>query len=129
MKIVLSVDKDRIAPVFDVARDFICYDTSAAGISRPQKLSIQSDSAHGLIFQLAEAGTEILICGAISRQLQLLAEGNGIVVYGFLTGDSNDLLRTFVDCNACDMSRFCMPGCRRRFGRRGGRRRRAHSPE
>ncbi len=128
MKIVLSVDKDRIAPVFDVARDFISYDTSAAGISRAQKLSIKSDSAHGLIFHLAEAGTEILICGAISRQLQLHAEGSGIVVYGFLTGNSNDLLRTFVNCNACDMTRFSMPGCRQRFGR-VGRRRRAHSPE
>lgn len=122
MKIVLSVDKDRIAPVFDVARDFICCDQSEPG--QFKRLTLRSTSSQGLIFALAEFGAEVLICGAISRPLQLIAEGNGIIVYGFLTGNISEIMAAFTSFNTPDLSEFCMPGCgprkrQRRQQRRG----------
>lgn len=123
MKILFSVDKERIAPVFDVARDFICYDQGS--LQELRHLSLQSTSAQGLIFALAECGAEILVCGAISRPLQLMAEGNGIIVYGFITGEVKKILATFSTINTPDLSEFCMPGCRQRQGLRRQRRRRA----
>jgi predicted Fe-Mo cluster-binding NifX family protein len=129
MKVVISVDKNRIAPVFDVAQDLLCYDpgNNESG-SKPEIISFGANSAQSQIFQMAETGCNILICGAISRPLQMLAEYHGIVVYGFLTGTVEQIILAFSSQNPQQLFQFSMPGCRQRMCQRR-RRRRGSSPQ
>jgi len=127
MKVVISVDKNRIAPVFDVAEDLLCYEAGPDCPGKPESLSFGANSAQSQIFQMAETGCNILICGAISRPLQMLAEYHGIVVYGFLTGTVEQVIHAFCSQNPQDLLQFSMPGCRQRMGQRR-RRRRGFSP-
>ncbi|MFZ5950161.1 MAG: NifB/NifX family molybdenum-iron cluster-binding protein [Candidatus Rifleibacteriota bacterium] len=123
MKIALSLDKDRIAPVFDVAQDCICYEISQETVNSAVRLAItRNDNSDESILRLAEEGVEILICGAISRQLQLLAENNGIMVAGFLTGQISEILATFLGQKPGKLSDFVMPGCRHRVFRQNRQR-------
>ena len=118
MKIVISIDNERIAPVFDVARDFICLDTSAKEPGSFRHLAITPGSSPAVIFNLAEEGAEILVCGAISRPLQLLAEANGIIVYGFKTGMVVEIIDKLLGEGPETLACFCMPGCRQQRRRR-----------
>lgn len=124
MKVVMSVNKNRIAPVFDVAQDLLCYDfENDETKTKPQLISFEANSAQSQIFYMAEIGCNILICGAISRPLQMLAEYHGIVVYGFLTGTVEQIILALNSKKPQQLFKFSMPGChqcmRQRRRRRG----------
>ncbi|MEW6710619.1 MAG: hypothetical protein AB1403_12410, partial [Candidatus Riflebacteria bacterium] len=113
-----------IAPVFDVAQDCICYEINDGVVNSAVRLSLAvKDNELAPIIRLGEEGVEILICGAISRQLQLLAENNGILVEGFLTGQTNEILAAYLGQHPEKLSEFVMPGCRQRGFQRNRQRR------
>jgi len=60
--------------------------------------------------EVAKAGIELLICGAVSRVFETALISAGIRVAGFMCGDLETVLSAFLKDGLAD-GRFLMPGC------------------
>jgi len=94
MRIALPVWNDRISPVFDTAQRFMVVEIEGNEEISRDSLFVPEIHFYDKARKLRDAGVDVLICGAI---------------YSFRRGALMD-------------GRFAMPGCRRRMGRRMGRR-------
>ncbi len=103
----------RIAPVFDVTRQATLL-TLAGGVEGvPRRELTLSDHPATKVAQLAEAGVETLLCGAISRPVADLLDARGIAVIPFLAGELEAILDAYRD-GRLSLPTFAMPGCCRR---------------
>ena len=120
MRIALSIWGERISPVFDTSHRLLLVDfENAIERGRTEEL-INHVPVACRAAKLKELGIEVLICGAISRQLSFLIGSSGIKLVPFLTGGVDEVLEAFLKGRLPD-PRFMMPGCcgrQRRF--RGG---------
>lgn len=122
MKILLSVNHGEIAPVFDVAGSFILLEIIDGKVLSQTELELSHCCGPARIFSLAETGVEILVCGAISRQLSLIAESCGISVYSFLTGKVKQIIDELGSGKTFCSGKFAMPGCQNQQKRHRRRR-------
>ena len=121
MRIALPVWNDRISPVFDTAQRFMVVE-----IEGNEEISRDSLFVPGIHFydkarKLRDAGVDVLICGAISNHAMSVVCANGMRVIPWVSGNADEVLNSFRRGALMD-GRFAMPGCRRRMGRRMGRR-------
>jgi predicted Fe-Mo cluster-binding NifX family protein len=103
----------RLAPVFDTARRMLVVSISSAGVMRTDQPLVEGAPARRAV-QLAEAGIDVLVCGAISRSLHELIIARGITVQPFLAGDLQEVVACWLAGRLGDET-FVMPGCRRRL--------------
>jgi len=101
----------RIAPVFDTADEVRILEHDG-GVVRNQR----DETLAGLtLFQrasrLAEWKTDVVICGAISRQFHFLLTGYGISVVPFIAGDVAELGQLWVTSGGFSPLSYAMPGC------------------
>ena len=115
MIIGLPILDNRIAPVFDVARELLLVSIDDGKVIQ-QELLILPGIAQEKVIKLVDAGLKVLLCGAISNELNSSATQCGIEVVSFLSGDVQCLLKAWLDDSLNDVA-FAMPGCRRRHGR------------
>ncbi|MFW5803336.1 MAG: NifB/NifX family molybdenum-iron cluster-binding protein [Verrucomicrobiota bacterium] len=125
MTIALPNWNGRISPVFDVAETILIVQLGPEGERSERSLACPVQSPDRRAGFLATAGAETLICGAISRPLEMAVASLGIDVIPHICGDIDDVLEAFGK-GALDDARYRMPGCcgrqrRRRCGRRGQR--------
>ncbi len=121
MKTAFSVLDQRIAPVFDTSRTVLLVES--AGGQDPAKGGLRAiigDSAQQRISWFSEQQVDVLVCGAISKPIQMCLEAAGIQVISFVAGDIDDVVAAFEKGLIRDDA-FTMPGCcGRRRGWRGG---------
>ena len=123
MKLALSVFKDCISTVFDAADQFLIIETDGTNHSRRISEKFLSADPVGRALQLKNQSIDVLICGAISRPMQLAIISQGITIYPFIRGNINDVLAAHQN-NQLEQPVFSLPGCRRRFrGNEWGRQR------
>jgi predicted Fe-Mo cluster-binding NifX family protein len=119
MKAAFATWNDRIAPVFDVAREIRVVDAESGRITGESRETLSSDLPVQKALRLAELGVDALICGAISRPLHAMISGYGIRVIAFVAGDLREVIRAWLKGRLTSQS-FAMPGCWRRGRRRAG---------
>ena len=108
----------RISPVFDVAGRLLLVDfDNGVEVGREEEALDQRDPS-GRVRRLAQLGPDVLICGAISRPLELMLMAAGVQVIPQTCGPVDAVLQAFAT-GRMDPQTFLMPGC---FGRRRGRR-------
>lgn len=110
IKIAISCREGRISPVFDVS-DTICL--VEVDSNREQRRWNVTLLSHNLILRVKEIssmGVKVLICGAVSRVLQVALAGAGINVIGFICGNLESVLEAFLQGQLMN-GRFSMPGC------------------
>jgi len=116
MKAAFACWQERIAPVFDVAREVREADTAGgAGVA----VALPAGGVERAAL-LAGLGVGLLVCGAISRPVQALLEGAGIRVRGFVAGRLDDVMAAW-RAGRLSEAAYAMPGCCGRRGRHGGR--------
>ena len=124
MKVAIPHWRGRISPVFDVAASVMLVDVED-GIERARRgVAFEMQDLHRRAARLTETGADVLVCGAISRPLEMAVSSAGIEVIPQICGDVECVLVAFIE-GRLDEGAFLMPGCcgrRRRFqgGRRGG---------
>jgi predicted Fe-Mo cluster-binding NifX family protein len=69
---------------------------------------------------VAKLGVDVLVCGAVSRELEERLVANGIEVIAEVRGDAREVIRAKLD-GALSQPCFMLPGCHTRR-RRGGSR-------
>ncbi len=123
MKAAFATWSNRIAPVFDVARLVQVIEARAGRQVGEAQLAVLDGTPVSRALRLAELGVDTLVCGAISRPLHDLVAGQGIRVIPFVAGELDEVVRAWLSGELSGTA-FAMPGCRRRYRVRGGRRHR-----
>jgi predicted Fe-Mo cluster-binding NifX family protein len=113
MRIAFSTWKKRISPVFDVSGEVCLVDIEAGKKIREACISLPKGQDRCL--WLTRQGVDVLVCGAISNHLQTRLEWMKIHVYPFVTGDTSNIVKAWVE-NSFKVETFAMPGCCCRFG-------------
>jgi predicted Fe-Mo cluster-binding NifX family protein len=120
MKVAIPHWQGRVSPVFDVAGSVLVVELGD-GIERARRdVAFDVEDPRGRSARLMETGANVLVCGAISRPLEMAISTAGIEVIPQICGDVECVLAAFID-GRLRQGGFLMPGC---CGRRGGRRRR-----
>ncbi|MBN1626510.1 MAG: NifB/NifX family molybdenum-iron cluster-binding protein [Deltaproteobacteria bacterium] len=114
---------NRIAPVFDIARQIRIVEVDSGHIARESQEVFSSSLPSHKAVRLAELGVGTLVCGAVSKPVLDLIKAYGIRVIPFIAGDVNDVIDAWLKGRIND-NVFCMPGCglrnRRRIGGASG---------
>lgn len=110
-RIALAVWRNRISPLFDVARRIYLVDADAGAPCDAGEFHTFSNHLAGKIGLLSELRVDTLICGAISKELSLLLITHGIVVIPFIAGMTSRVLSAYLKTGLSHPT-FCMPGCR-----------------
>jgi predicted Fe-Mo cluster-binding NifX family protein len=124
MKIALAHWSGRISPVFDVT-DHVVLITAANG-RETHRVDLRLDGCDPFARarKLAEAQVSVLLCGAVSAALEKALAAAGVQVIGFLGGEVEGILKTFLNGQLRDgrlPPNACAP-TRRRCGQTGRRR-------
>ena len=126
MKVAIPHWRGRVSPVFDVAGNVLVVEVDDGIEQARRDVLFDVEDPQGRAVRLTEAGANVLVCGAISRPLEMAVSAAGIAVIPQTCGDVERVLAAFITGQLADGS-FLMPGCcgrRRRFRgkrRRGGR--------
>jgi len=113
MNTAFAVWENRIAPVFDVARQLYIVEVESGKVIREtqQELTDEIPAKRALLLSDLDIGT--LVCGAISRPLQLMLIGYGIQVIPFIAGDLQEIIQAWLS-GRLGQNNFTMPGCCRK---------------
>jgi predicted Fe-Mo cluster-binding NifX family protein len=111
VRVAIPYWRQRVSPVFDVAKHLLLVDVqNSAEVARSEKTIDEADFLSRVSY-VADLGVELLICGAISRPLKLILQAKGIDVIAQVCGDTEEVLKAFLGGRLNDQS-FLMPGCR-----------------
>lgn len=123
MRIAVSSWQGRISPVFDVARNLLLVDVDGGrDLVRSERRLGRADPL-ARARQVAELGTDVLICGAVSWTQEMALISAGVRVVSQTCGPIEDVLKAFLRGQLTGNA-FLMPGCRGRRRRFRGRHRR-----
>ena len=113
MRLAVPVWNHRISPVFDVAERVLVIDINDGDeIARHEEI-ISTVTYQQRSKRLHELGVDSLICGAISKPLEVLLLSSGIQVIPLTCGPVDAVIRTFISRGLSERD-FLMPGCCRR---------------
>lgn len=113
MKIAVPIWKERVAPVFDVAREILLAETRAVNEHNEAKEILKGELPVQKALQLVELGVDILICGAISRPALAMLTGYGIRVVPHVVGRATEVVQAW-SLGRLESDLYRMPGCCRR---------------
>lgn len=121
MRAAFAIWDGRMAPVFDVSREAVVMSIREGAVESRTREGIEASTATRKIERLVELGVQTLVCGAISEQLQHDLTVRGVKVIGFVAGELDDVVRSFL-AGRLPSPELSMPGCCGRQRRcRGGR--------
>lgn len=123
MKIAIPNWQGRVSPVFDVARDVLLVDVVDGLAQARTAVRMSEDDIQARVKTMVDLSVDVLICGAISRPLEMAVWLAGIEVFPQTRGSVEQVLAAFVSGNL-NQDKFIMPGCcglRRRSRGRGSR--------
>ena len=131
MNLALPVWNGRLSPVFDTARSLLVVEITGGRRIACTQTELGGPDPMQRVRLLQELEIRTLICGAVSRPLQVMIEAARIQVIPFVAGDTDRVIEAYLSGDISDGA-FTMPGCgrggfgrrraqRRRCGRRGGR--------
>ncbi len=120
MKIAVSVWEGKISPVFDTASRLLILDVEGRRETSRSEIYLEEQALTRKCMRIEVLGIDILICGAISRPFYDMLSAVGINVIPWICGPEKDVLQAYMEGTLLD-SRFSMPGCDRKKGRRGDR--------
>ena len=120
-KVAISIWQNRVSPVMDSARQLMVVDYEDKREVKHMVIDIPNlNLIHKTEF-LKSLGINLLICGAISTQMQQVLTASHIEVIPFIRGPMQKVLNAYINGNL-NGDNFCLPGCRGNAlepGRRG----------
>lgn len=110
MKTAFSFWEHRIAPVFDTARQIYLLESDGTQVSSETTHLISDESVAQRVAWLTAHQVHTLVCGAISRPLQMELVTADIIVIPFIAGDLHQVIQASLNGTLADIT-FRMPGC------------------
>ncbi|MFP4106158.1 MAG: NifB/NifX family molybdenum-iron cluster-binding protein [Phycisphaerae bacterium] len=118
MKVAIPHWQGRVSPVFDVSGSVLVVELENSVEQSRKELLLDTDDPRVRSSLLCEHGVDVLICGAISRGLELILRSRGVDVISQTCGEVRNVLDAFAH-GKLNTDAFLMPGCCRRRRRRG----------
>jgi predicted Fe-Mo cluster-binding NifX family protein len=115
MKVAITVWRNRISPVFDVARNIIILDVEKGKVLQERSESFSNDQPEHKAVRLQQLMVKTLICGAISKLQAHQISSHQIELIPFISGEIEDVIKAFLSGNLPN-SKLMMPGCCRSRG-------------
>lgn len=123
MIVMIPTFRGRISPVFDVASHLVLVDVEGDRELGRREVRFENTGLVSRAKRIAELGTHVLICGAISRPLEAMLASAGVRVIPNTCGSVEEVLWAFLSGQLTERA-FLMPGCCGRRRRSRGRHRR-----
>jgi predicted Fe-Mo cluster-binding NifX family protein len=123
MKTAFAYWENRVAPVFDTARQIHIVKVEAAKIVGETQETLPEDFPVRKVRRLIDLGIGTLVCGAISGTLHAMVSSYGIQVVPFIAGDLQEVIQAWFR-GSLENAAFSLPGC---YGRGGWRFRGMHN--
>jgi len=117
MKVAIPHWQGRVSPVFDVAGNVVVIDVDGGHEQTRREFVFGVEGPAARAARLAQTGAEVLVCGAISRPLEMALTAAGVEVIPQTCGDVDHVLAALLD-GRLQKGAFLMPGCcgrRRQF--------------
>jgi predicted Fe-Mo cluster-binding NifX family protein len=118
MKLAITVWNQRIAPVFDSARNAIIVELRDGHVIGRHELDMDRIDPAGKAWLLRTEGVRELVCGAISYEVEAMVRDQGIRVVPFIAGDVELVIQAWIE-RQLENDSYSMPGCGYRQRRRG----------
>ena len=116
MKVIIPYWQGRVSPVLDVAGRFLLVTLEHGQETTRDDVSLETTELLARARQISQLGAEAVICGAISRPLELALCSAGVQVVADVCGRVDEVLSAFAD-GRLNEDAYLMPGC---CGRRRG---------
>lgn len=110
MKTAFAHWENRVAPVFDVARRIRVVESTSGHVVAETDEVLADDLPIQKAIRLADLGVGTLVCGAISRPLQVMICAYDIEVVAFVAGDLGEVVQAWL-LGKLEQDVFAMPGC------------------
>ncbi len=108
--VAVAVSKGRVAPVLDWCTQILLVPTARHRDNQGTVLDVSASTPFERLERLKAYKVNVLICGALSRELLLYAEGLGLrVIYG-IAGDVRGVLQAYRSGRLHEPD-FWLPGC------------------
>lgn len=117
MKAAFACWQDRLAPVFDTARQVRLVEAVSGRVVGETEVALAAELPLRKVLQLVEMDVGVLVCGAISRTVHEQVAAYGIEVIPFVTGELAAVVRAWLE-GGLRGGAFAMPGCCRQRRRR-----------
>lgn len=121
MKLAIPIHNGNVSSVFDFAHKLLLVNIEDEKETNRSEIEFKSQSLPQRAGQLKNLGVEVLVCGAISRDLANMVEAFEIKLLPYVTGSIDEVLQACLT-GQWVQPRFTMPGCwygnRRGFGRK-----------
>jgi predicted Fe-Mo cluster-binding NifX family protein len=114
MRVAVPVWDGRVSPVFDVAGHLVIVEVFGHEAAAIEEHELRPDRVQAL----RELGVEVLICGAISHDLEERVLAACIEVVAEVRGKVDEVIRAYAE-DKLARPEFSMPGCHSRRRRTG----------
>lgn len=101
--------KERVAPVFDTARQFVIIKSEHGKITEEERITLEESNSIK-VSQLKNKAVDSLICGAVSQPVEIMVLSYGIKVIAFISGNLHDVIQAWIDGDI-NKTIYIMPGC------------------
>jgi len=118
MKIGITIWDNRVSPVFDTAEHILIVEYENEHEIFRQEKNIPAMFPYQRVQFVLNSGIEVLICGALSRRLEMALNSSGIRVIPWVKGDIETILPAYF-AGELENGNHSLPGCRGRGRRRG----------
>lgn len=116
MKTAFAYWSERIAPVFDTARQIHVIQVESGRILNETQEQLPEDFPVQKALRLVDLGIGVLVCGAISRPMLVSITSYGIQAIPFVAGDLKEVIGAWLMGNLGHAA-YAMPGCHGWAGR------------
>jgi len=118
MKVLITVWNGRVSPVFDVAKDALLVEIEEKKVLSQKTVTLGSGCNMDKVSVLLKERIDVLVCGAVSRRVEVDLMEKGVFVYSFISGETGEIINALLE-NRLSAMNFAMPGCR--LGRKMGK--------
>jgi len=109
MKIAIPVWNECVSSVFDFAHRLLLVDIENGRELSQSEVPLAPESVPQRAQRLRSLGTNVLICGAVSRPLMYMLTASGIKVLPYVTGRVDEVLQAYIT-GRLGQPQFILPG-------------------
>ena len=109
MRIAVSIWEDKISPVIDTASKLLIIENETQKATSSFEVYLLEQDIPQRCSFIRGLDLDVLICGAVSRQLAGRLQASGIKIISGISGLAEDVLEAYLQ-GAPLQSRFFMPG-------------------
>jgi len=109
MRIAISIWEDKVSPVLDTASKLLVVESNAQREVSRFKAYLYEENISRRCYFILGFEIDVLICGAVSRQLSGMLDASGINVISGISGPAEEIIEAYLQGTLGD-SKFFMPG-------------------